>query len=322
MTTLRRIRLINAAQVHSVRRDIRILAAALALVSASAAAQQAPDLTFHFVNAHPAFASGKGPRVCTDVAHINFQSAERNPGSFRPLAALLESDGYRVRESRSAFSRKALAGCDVLIVADASAGANARTQFDFPRRLAFTSKEVDALYGWIHDGGGLLMIADHAPTPAALAEIGYRLGITVQDGFARVRADSLPDVFARNRGELGDHAILRGRNAQEVVDSVDTFTGHAFWASRDWSPLLKFGDGATGYLPQPSLPRAEWPSMSLTGWLQAAARQLGSGRVVWLGEVSACTALHGATGMNNPGAAQNAQFCLNINRWLSRALDP
>jgi hypothetical protein len=130
-----------------------------------------------------------------------------------------------------------------------------------------------------------------------------------------------PDVFSRNRGEIVDHPIVRGRRAGEQVDSVATFSGHAVYASRDWAPLLKFRAGAVGAVPSPDIPRADWPVFSLDGWLQAAARKLGAGRVVWLGEVSVCTAIVTQTGMNHPAASQNAQFCLNVSHWLSGVLD-
>jgi hypothetical protein len=292
------------------------------LVAAPALAQQTADATFHFTNASPAYRAGQGPRVCMDLAHNDFQSSGRNPGSYAPLVELLEKDGYRVQESQSNFTTESLRQCNVLIVVDATASANTATWWARPHVSALTPDEIGAVDRWIRDGGGLFLIADHTPAPGAVRELGDRLGIVVLDGFAHLRADTSLDVFARQRREVADHPITRGRKATERVDSVATFTGHAFLASREWSPLLTFGAGSTGYIPYPDLPRPEWPRFAISGWFQGAARRLGAGRVVWLGEASVCTALQDKLGMNHPAARQNAQFCLSITRWLTRALDP
>lgn len=296
-----------------------ILSVLLLQVTAAAVAQQAPDSEFRFANANPAFAVGTGPRVCMDLAHNNFQSAARNPGTYQPLGELLHGDGYRVRESQDSLTAETLKGCDLLVIA-AAYGANDR-YWSYPRVSAFTRAEIMSLYRWLRDGGGLLLITDHTPAPGAAAELGQLLGVIVMDGLARLRSDTFPDVFARTRGEVVEHAVFRGRGKPERVDSVATFHGQAFRASSAWSPLLQFGAASTGYMPFVDIPRTQWPHFSLDGWLHAAARSVGKGRVVWLGEVSTCTALHGPLGMNHPTATQNAQFCLNVIRWLSRLLD-
>jgi len=48
-----------------------------------------------------------------------------------------------------------------------------------------------------------------------------------------------------------DHPITRGRNAQEKVDSVATFTGSAFQLDRQAEPLLIFGASAFSATPAP-----------------------------------------------------------------------
>jgi hypothetical protein len=70
---------------------------------------------------------------------------------------------------------------------------------------------------------------------------------------------------------------------------------------------------------------AEWPQFRLQGWWLGGAREFGYGRVVIFGDVPACTAqFYGPdrdrVGMNHPQAGQNAQFCLNLVRWLARVL--
>lgn len=265
-----------------------------------------------------------------DVAHNNFQSAERTPGGFKPFAKLLRGDGYRVRESSQKFTAEMLADCDILVIASATGDDNLR-DWAFPHPSAFTRREIEALYQWIRNGGGLLLITDHAPIPGAAADLGTMLGVVALDGYAQLRQAPKPDVFSREDGNLAGHAIFRGRSESERVESVGTFVGHPFQASRDWSPLLKFGPEATAYVHLgfnfPDLPREQWPRFSVSGWLHAAARRVEKGRVVLLGEVSICTALQVGeerrpVGMNHPSAKQNAQFCLNVVRWLSGVLEP
>lgn len=285
----------------------------------AAYSQQAADSVFRFVNTKPAFPRGTGPRVCMDVAHNNFQSRGRNSGAYDPFVHLLEGDGYRVRSFLDSISSATLHACDLLITAGAY-GANDR-YWVYPRRSAFAPSEIASLHTWVREGGSLLVITDHTPAPGALALLGERFGVIAVDGLARLRPDSFPDVFARERGELKDHAIFRGRTASERLDSVATFHGTAFRVSDAWEPLLQFSQQATAYIPFADLPRAEWPHFSAAGWLHAAARRMGKGRVIWLGEQSICTALAGQLGMNHPAAQQNAQFCLNAARWLSGVIE-
>ena len=66
-----------------------------------------------------------------------------------------------------------------------------------------------------------------------------------------------------------------------------------------------------------------WPvGRPVAGWLAAAARDVGNGRLVVIGEASMCTAQRnddGPWGMNTEAGADNPRFCLNAARWLSGA---
>jgi hypothetical protein len=300
-----------------------------AMFGATVAAQQPPDEEFRFPIANPAYAPGTGPRVCMDVAHHNFQSAARNPGAYQPFDELVRSDGYRVQPFVREFTAESLAECDLLVIAGATADANV-PDWAFPHPSAFAREELEALHGWIRQGGGLLLIADHAPNPGSAADLGTLLGVVMVNGYARLGPGPYPDVFSRRGGHLSQHAILRGRDEAERVDAIASFVGHAFHGSREWSPLLRFGPESFAWVPLSfnfsELSRELRPQFSIPGWLHAAARKLEKGRVVWLGEVSICTALRlgderRPIGMNHPLAAQNAQFCLNVMRWLSGLLE-
>ncbi len=300
------------------------------LLAPCAHAQQVPDPNFKFANPEPAFAAGRGPVVCIDEAHNNFHTAG---GRYQSFAELLRADGYVVKPSAGKFTREVLAECAVMAIANAIGDANAE-DWAYPHPSAFTKDELNALYTWIKDGGSLLLISDHAPMAGAASDLGTLLGVAMFDGYARGNRGSNnapPDIFSLADGTLKPHPILTGRNEKEAVDTVATFTGLPFHASRDFRPLMVFGPGAVANtIPLhnlPKMPQEEWPVLDIAGWWHGAARTLGKGRVVILGEAAMCSAqLAGpekwTMGMNHPKAAQNAQFCLNSVRWLTVVLEP
>jgi hypothetical protein len=306
-------------------------------------AQQVPDSAFHFPNPDPAFEPGSGPRVCIDGGHQNFH---RIDGRYFAFAKLLQEDGYRVEEIRAEFTSESLGSCEVLVIANAAAAVNAEDR-SYPHPSAFSKEEISALLGRIQAGGGLFLVVDHAPWPGAAGDLAVLLGFSLFDGyvgagvFGAIDEDAIregAEVFdvtpeeLRNAfgdpGELGQHPILAGRSPSEAIHSVYTGTGHAFFPSESVHPILTLGTAPGSimlYLHLPDVPREEWPSFSLSGWLQAGARDFGEGRVVVLGEASTCSAqLAGPQqvpmGMNSPLAKQNPQFCLNIVHWLSGLL--
>ncbi|MDP3703065.1 MAG: hypothetical protein Q8R78_01565, partial [Candidatus Omnitrophota bacterium] len=148
----------------------------------------------------------------------------------------------------------------------------------------------------------------------AVRTITQQYGITV---------DSVRRVLGP-LGTLGDHPILRGRPGLDPpVRTLMTFGGSAFYPARDVYPLLQVPAGADGAVWLPGRPSQEHaPRYILDGWMVGGARQVGAGRVVILGEAGMCSAqLAGPErtpmGMNDPLAVDNAQFCLNVIRWLA-----
>jgi hypothetical protein len=76
------------------------------------------------------------------------------------------------------------------------------------------------------------------------------------------------------------------------------------------------------------LPKEAWvfgdtvPNLSGDGWLQAAALNVGRGRVVVLGEAAMLSAQRAGAerapmGMNEPRAHQNARYGAQLLRWLA-----
>lgn len=301
----------------------------LATVASGAAAQQVPDPDFRFANPNPMHAAGKGPVVCIDEAHQNFHTAG---GRYASFADLLRGDGHVVQPFAQKFSREALKPCAVLVIANAI-GAENSGDWSYPHASAFSRAELNELYLWIRDGGALLLIADHSPMPGASADLGALLGVAMIDGYVEFRdGGEVPDLFRASDGGLAPHAITAGRGPQEALTEVGTFRGSAFTFSEDYQPLLVLPQSAVNVfhlsqsLKDQAPPRSEWPRFSVAGWSQGATRLLGKGRVLILGEAAMCSAQLSGTerfpmGMNHPKVAQNPQFCLNVVRWLTGALD-
>ena len=128
-------------------------------------------------------------------------------------------------------------------------------------------------------------------------------------------------LFSRDKGQLGDHAILNGHDPSERVNRVLTFTGQSLQGPPGSVQLLKFSDTAmdTGYGRGPK-------KVSAAGRAQGVAFKFGKGRVVVMGEAGDLSAqIYGADpvgkmGMNVPGC-DNRQFALNIVRWLTGLAD-
>jgi hypothetical protein len=329
------------------------------------------DTGYRHVIDDPAFDEGAGPVVCIDEAHFNFHTAE---GFFRPFADLLRSDGYKISRFRSKFTAGALAECHTLLIANAQAQPNRigfgspDSNWAYPHASAFSRREIDELISWLRAGGALFLIADHAPWPAAVSDLALIIGVHMLDGYAfpsdgdstgevifgviyeELWDDSFRELEERthltlkdrfrlvfdNPGTLSPHRISLGRNANERVDWVVTFTGHAFQATQEWKPVLVFGQKAVSKIPtQWNLDDAGWldgPEFSTAGRLQGAVRNLDRGRVAILGEAGMCTAqfddLDGELetplvpyGINASRAPHNARFCLNTMHWLSGLLD-
>ena len=303
-----------------------IVCVGLMLAAGSTAAQQVRDTSFDFDNTNPAFPAAAGPVVCIDEAHNNFHTAD---GRYWAFAQLLREDGYRVEGFGGKFDPKGLDNCSILVSANPG---EIGMDDAYPNPSAFTRDDINELVKWVRGGKSLLLIIDHAPVPGATADLGIVLGIDMLDGEAQGRPEGSPgpDVFQLENGTLKRHPILAGRGERERVTRVATFGGAAFHTSVDFQPLMVFGPGSTAEIQLnfnlPNFAQSENPRFEIAGWLHAAARRLGQGRLVILGEAAMCTAQQAGRdqrpmGMNHPEAAQNSQFCLNVVHWLSGLLD-
>lgn len=300
-------------------------------------AQQLPDRAFRPAIPSPAYEAGSGPRLCLDEAHHNFHTLDNRFWAFGDLA---RRDGYRVGPLRALFSPQSLAGCDVLVIANAQWSDREWNEYPFPTPSAFTDAEIAAVRAWVADGGRLLLIADHMPLAGSAARLAAAFGAAFTDGFAykgfapgadssaRNAAMSQPTLFRRQDGTLVPHAIARGRDSTEHVTQVRSFTGQAFRLDvLGAEPVLVLPDDYIALEP-----RVAWQFESTTpvrrvgGWLQGAVLRVGKGRVAFFGEAAMFSAQVAGRerrpmGMNAPMAEQNARFVLNTLHWLTGILD-
>jgi hypothetical protein len=133
--------------------------------------------------------------------------------------------------------------------------------------------------------------------------------------------------FYRKDNTLLSCAITNGRNANELVNKVVTFTGQAFKTPAGATTILRFDkryllletdtawvfDSRTRYTP-------------IEGWSQGAYMKYGRGRLVMFGEAAMFTAqLAGASkarvGMNSDFADENYKLLLNIIHWLDGKIE-
>ena len=257
------------------------------------------------------------PIVCFDEGHYN---AHRATGRYRPLARLLEADGYRVRRHGRRFDAASLAGCGVLVIANAAGGARIRLgPNNLPIRIggersapAFTAAEIAEVRHWVEEGGSLLLVADHAPFGGAARGLSAAFGVEMGGGMVEVPDSSGPGevLFTRGNGLLRPHPITAG------LGRIKSFTGQSL--AGEGAPLLVLPPGAIEYVP----PGPRLRPVAAGGRAQAIALTPGRGRVVVLGEAGMITAQVDDNGNRfgmNVAGLDNQAFALNLFHWLSRA---
>lgn len=285
---------------------------------------QVSDTDFNPRLPRASFAVGEGPRVFVDEAHFNFHTID---GRYAPFAKVLRTDGFVVAPLRDRFSQQTLSPVQILVIANATAARNKDGDWTLPTPSAFERDEIESVQRWVADGGALFLIADHMPAGGAAADLASAFGIHLTNGFATDRtcaADEL--VFQRADGTLSDHPITRGRNADERINAVRTFTGQAFRIIGPASPLLVFPPETVLLLPYEAWKFSEaTPRIAADGMLQGGALRVGRGRVAVFGEAAMFSAQVSGPqrrpmGMNMPTAADNPQLLLNVMHWLAGLL--
>ena len=287
-------------------------------------AQQVPDREFKPLALKPRFESGAGPVVAIDQAHHNFHTVA---GRYSAFAAVLRSDGYRITVSAQAFEEEALAGVDLLVIANALAEQNAR-KWSLPTPSAFKGEEIDALVKWIEDGGRLLLIADHMPFPGSAGDLGKRLGIDDwSNGFAGLNDGEAGNVKLGNlRFQIGPGLELKNLRLgkpfrEKEIKWVESFTGSAFRTGPEWLPVLKLPSGARSLEPKQAWKFSPTTKVvNVAGWNQGAVRKLGKGRIAAFGEAAMFTAQNSGSGrgfgLNSESSPHNQDFLRQVVAWL------
>jgi hypothetical protein len=285
-------------------------------------AQQVGDASFIPKNTKKTFEGPDAPVVLIDEAHHNFHTLD---GRYQAFAKVLRSDGYSVRSNTSPFHIDSLKKADILVISNALNEKNVEN-WDMPHYPAFTREEIEHVYRWVKQGGALFLIADHMPLPAAASQLAAIFGVQFNNGYAIDTTNTRVTMFRRSDGSLTDHPITRGRNEAEAIDSVRTFTGQAFLATPQASPLLIFREPTLSVMPSKSWTFDEdTPHIPVDGWFQGAVLAVGEGRIAVFGEAAMFTAQSAGQdnvkfGLEGEGAEQNEQFLLNIMHWLSKII--
>lgn len=295
-----------------------LLLSVLSVSSVAVLGQQLPDPEFNTSVENPAYKKD-GPRVMFDEAHHNFHTTE---GRYKPFVDLLLNDGYRVIRNRQPFTKSSLSGYKVLVIANAL-GAEEMDD-NGADASAFTDEECQAIQEWVKGGGALLLIADHAPFGGAAASLGNRFGVDMSKGFTYDPSNSAPNspsllIFSRENKLLATHPITEGRDQNERLNIVQSFTGQSLKGPEDSVAILKLSDTA-----KDTPNREADSSVSAAGRAQAIALKFGKGRVVVQGEAAMLSAqIAGQNkqkmGMNVSGN-DNKQYALNLMHWLSGLL--
>jgi hypothetical protein len=239
-------------------------------------------------------------------------------GRYKPFAELIANDGLKVTPNQAKFSKETLQGSAILIIANAL-GANGMNA-PGARNPAFTDAEADAVRDWVNEGGSLLLITDHDPFGSASEALARRFGVDMSKGstFDPAHSETRNQsclLYTREDKLLGDHPITRGRDDNERIKRVVTFTGQSLKGPSGSVAFLKVADSAFDRVPPDN------KMVSAAGRAQGLAFAFGRGKVVVMGEAGLLSAQitgpnRDPMGMNYPGI-DNRQLALNIMHWLA-----
>lgn len=300
-----------------------LLYSLLLFTSLGISSQQIADTDYNPKIKKPAYKPGKGSVVFVDEGHHNFHTKE---GRYKGFSNLLEKDGYKVNPFKGTFKKTELDKGKILVISNAQNEINV-SNWSLPNPSAFTKAEIEIVKKWIHEGGSLFLIADHMPMAGAAIDLAKEFGFEFTNGFAMDTINPGPSFFNLNEKTLGENSITKGRDKNESVDAIASFTGQGFKIPSDATPILTFNGNHLNLLPQRAwVFNEETPRHNLKGWSQGAYKKYGKGRIVVFGEA----AMFGAQiagpnkikmGMNNANAPQNYQLLLNIIHWLDGIID-
>ena len=173
----------------------------------------------------------------------------------------------------------------------------------------------------------MFLIADHMPFPGAAEDLAKKFGFELNNGYAYDTTGTDTVLFIRGDGTLTDNIITKGRNEQEKVDSIYSFTGQAFQIPDDTTPVLLCNNNFVSVMPDTAWNfKDDTPQIPVAGCSQGSYKNFGKGRVVVWGEAAMFSAQiagekKAKVGMNSPKAKSNYQLLLNIIHWLDGLLE-
>jgi len=288
-------------------------------------AQQIVDSSFVYNMKDAAYSLNKGPLILVDEFHNNDMSIQKG---MTPLIKILQKDGYRLKAYNAPFRVNDLKEAKILVIISALHSTNV-DNWKLPTPSALSKIEIDELVQWIHNGGSLLLVADHMPFPGAVKELSSRFGVEWHNGFVIDSVNWGMSFFSKRDGTLKHHRLLDGRNQEEQVNGVSTYYGSGFQIKDSTiNGIFAFDDSNTvSYQTSEAWKMfPDTPLISSNDLFQAAVLTRGNGRVALIAEASLFSAQlvgrnKNPVGLNFPNNNQNLQFVLNLFHWLSKAID-
>lgn len=285
--------------------------------------QQIADTLYRVEVKKKMYPNQGGKIIHIDEGHNNFHTKD---GRYFTFAQLLKSDGYRIKGNSAKFNKTTLNDIEILVIANALPE-EMSNPIVTPIRSAFSQNEIQNLREWVQKGGSLFIIADHMPFAGAASELAKEFGFDFYDSF--VMDDSLRGIidFDKTNGTLDNNIITKGRNKEEEVNRVRSFTGQGFKIPKNAKSLLKLTESQTVHLVDTMWVFNEkvkrFPARGLS---QGAIMKFGKGRIAIFGEAAMFSAqLAGPNrikvGMNSEEAKENHQLLLNTIHWLDGKLD-
>ena len=300
---------------------------------------QLADPDFKPNNTHISFSSDESPSVLVDEAHNNFLTIHDR---YKPFAEVLLSDGFTVSASKKRLSSKQLQQADILVIANALD--HERKDWAPPFEQALDLEEVDTITQWVHDGGSLLLIADHTPFPKMIENLALAFSFKFTNGHVKSYTFRKVDntltenqlTYRRSEAEKSTKPDIpnfmrefrTSASETEQIQQVKTFGGSAFKAPDEAEVLLKLGRGVISIEPEiPFQIIASTPKIPIEGWGQGAIMKFGKGRLAVFSEgMMFSSQLDAKTGekygLRSSGAEQNEQFLLNVMHWLAGTDNP
>lgn len=285
--------------------------------------QQIADTTYKPIIQNPLYELGKGSVIFIDEGHHNFHTKD---GRYKAFSILLERDGYNVTAYKGLFKERELAKGKILVISNALNEMNVDDWF-LPNPSAFTKSEIAILKKWVNNGGSLFLIADHMPMAGAATDLAAEFGFEFTNGFVFNMNSRGPSFFNLKDKTLHINTITKGRDKNESVEQIATFTGQAFNIPEDASPILTFDENYINKLPDTAwVFNDNTTQYGVKGWSQGAFKKYGKGKIVVFGEAAMFTAqLAGPNqfkfGMSSDIAPENYQLLLNIIHWLDGKLE-